>query len=252
MLQYLVASKARRRLLVLLWGEGKRGSASQLADLAGVRFAGAYRELRAMLRHRLVNSTHVDGVEIYSANLDHPDAGLLRRLVATRPALVPPRGEEADAVRANLRALGAPLSVPTTDTPSSKSEEILVAGVKLARRDPVVARALPLCLWHQRDSLDPARLVSTAREHGEKHALGFFLELTSELSGDRRFARWSRVLKDRRVRTKSDFFHLPTTKASAELGRRNKFPAAHRWGFTMTADLDSFRSLFDKFAHASP
>jgi hypothetical protein len=42
---------------------------------------------------------------------------------------------------------------------------------------------------------------------------------------------------------------LPTTAASAERARRNNFPVAHRWGFTMTADLDSFRSLFDKFAH---
>jgi hypothetical protein len=251
-LQYLVASKARRRLLTLLWGDGAHGSASQLAELAGVRFAGAYRELRGMLRHQLVNSTHVGGVEIYAANLDHPDADLLRRLVATGPVLTPPRGDEADAVRANLRALGAPLRVPATDAPPSRREETLLAGVKLARRDPVVARAIPLCLWHQRDTLDPERLVSTAREQGEKHSLGFFLELTSELSGDRRFARWSRGLKDRRVRTKSDFFHRPTTKASAELGRRNKFSVAHRWGFTMTADIDSFRSLFDKFAHASP
>jgi hypothetical protein len=248
-LQYLVTSKTRRRLLTLLWGEGRRGSASQLAELAGVRFAGAYRELRAMLRHQLVTSGHEDGAEVYSANQDHPDADVLRRLVTARPTAAPPQGKEAESVRADLRALGAPLSGPAAKRLPADREAALVAGVKLARRDPVVARALPLCLWRQRGALDPERLVTTARKQGEKHALGFLLDLTTLLSGDPRFARWSRGLKDRRVRTRSDFFHLPTTAASSERARRNKFPVAHRWGFTITADLDSFRSLFDKFAH---
>ena len=244
-----MTSKARRRLLSLLWGEEVRGSASQLADRAGVRFAGAYRELRDMLRYQLVDSVYEEGVQVYFANPDHPESDLLRRLVASRPPIAPPRGEAADKLRASLHGLGAPLSGPRADVLPQDREATLVAGVKLARRDPVVARALPLCLWRQRETLDPDALALAARQQGEKHALGFFLELTSELSGDPRFARWAASLLDRRVHTKSPFFHLPATRASAELARRNEFPIAHRWGFSMTTNLDSFRALFDKFAH---
>jgi hypothetical protein len=250
-LEYLVTSKARRRLLSLLWGQEVRASASQLADLAGVRFAGAHRELRGMLRHQLVDSTYEGGAQVYFANHDHPDCNLLRRLVASRPPVAPPRSAEADALRASLQSLGAPLRGPMADVPPQDLETTLVAGVKLARRDPVVARALPLCLWRQRDALDPRALALAARREGEKHALGFFLELTGELSGNPRFARWAASLLDRRVQTKSPFFHLPATRASAELARQNEFPIANRWGFTMTTNLDSFRALFDKFAHAS-
>ena len=74
MLQYLVTSKVRRRLLSLLWGEKKRGSVSELADMAGGAFAGAHTELKAMKRAQLVVSRQEGGKEVYSANLDHPEA----------------------------------------------------------------------------------------------------------------------------------------------------------------------------------
>jgi hypothetical protein len=46
-----------------------------------------------------------------------------------------------------------------------------------------------------------------------------------------------------------DFFQLPvSTYQQAPLHR---FPLAEKWGFQMRMDLESFRSLFDKFARKS-
>src|SRR5262249_49168876 len=250
MLQLLVTSRARRRLLQLLWGEGARGSAAELAEKAGVGFASAYRELKAMGRYQVVASSHEGGKDVYAANLEHADADVLRRLATSRPRMAPPRDERADTLRRSLRAMGAPLAVEPTTEKEALDEGTLVDGVKLARRDPVVARALPVCVWHQRDRVDPDRLVAAAREKGEKQALGFFLELTGQLSGDRRFARWAKSLRDRRVTSVHDFFDFPAAYGSQKLAKQRTPRVAEKWGFRLNMDLETFDSLFRKFADA--
>jgi len=76
----------------------------------------------------------------------------------------------------------------------------------------------------------------------DKHAVGFFLELTGELGGDRRLAGMAELLRDRRRRSVHDFFLSPSGRAEAA----RDFPLAARWGFRMNMDLASFRALFDK------
>src|SRR5690349_21644057 len=106
MLEYLVTSKVRRRLLQLMWGaEQASGTATILASLANVSFASAYRELNAMRDAGLAASTDVDGFEVFFANQTHPVARAVRDLVS------PPRqhDRDGDGVRAELLTLGAPL-----------------------------------------------------------------------------------------------------------------------------------------------
>ena len=244
MFRYLVSSATRRKLLQVLWTEGRTGSVRELAEAAGVAFAGAYREVQAMARVGLVRATAVGAHRVFAANREHPDADLLLRLLApSRPADDP----EGDAVRAELRALGAPLSVEASALPA-EPEAAVTAGLATARRDPTVARTLPVVLWTQRDRLRPLELARGARRHGEKMALGFFLELTSELSGDPRFRRWARDLVDRRVRRSHDFFVGAAPSRSSRAAAARRTPAlARRWGFEMNADLESFRATFDRF-----
>jgi hypothetical protein len=128
----------------------------------------------------------------------------------------------------------------------------LVDGVKLARKDAVLARALPLGFWHQRDRLDGASLVGATRRAGVKQAVGFYLDLTSELSGDPRFKKWARDLKDRRVRTTHDFFQLPPSTMARKRPDDPKLRPARRWRFRMNMDFESFRSHFEKFADGAP
>jgi hypothetical protein len=249
-LSFLVTSNARRHLLQLLWGEGAAGSCTELASKAGVAFANAYRELQAMKDLELV-TTELQGAALaYRANDGHPDADLLRQLVARRPVGRPP-DDHADHVRGWLIQLGAPLADGNSDAPPPRQEDALADGVKLAHRDAAVARVLPLCFWYHRDHLDFGRLAARARRDREKHALGFFLDLTTELSKDRRFAKFAAELRDRRVHQTHDFFPgaalTPRARAQAE---RNTPAVARRWGYRMNMDLENFRSLFEKFADA--
>jgi len=76
------------------------------------------------------------------------------------------------------------------------------------------------------------------------------LELTGELSGDRRFARWAKPLRDRRVTSVHDFFEFPSAYGSQDLANEKPPPVAEKWGFRMKLDLETFSSLFRKFADA--
>ena len=251
MLEYLVTSKARRRMLQLLWGRRERGSAAQLAERAGVGFANAYRELRAMVALDLAASTRVHGAVVYRANPRHPHAAALRALVAATagPSV---DTDEARALRGQLRSLGAPLRDTPIAIPAEALEETLVRGVRLAHRDATVARILPVCLYLQRDRCSAERLRRCALEYGEKPALGFFLELTAELAKDKRFLLWSEKLRDQRRTASVDFFHAASRSGEAkDLATDKAPPSARRWGFRMNLDIDAFRSTFDRFARAA-
>lgn len=247
MLDYLVTSSVRRRLLALLWSQGARGSVRELADSARVAYAGAYRELREMVRQGLATATVEHGVERYAAAVDHPDADVMRRLLTPRPRSTAPRDERGETARRQLRALGAPLPVDPVSVAPDERERVLVAGVELARRDPTVARVLPLVLWKQRDALNRERLELVARRSKEKHAVGFMLALTGELAGDRKLTRLAEQLRDRRVKRVRPFFELPATRSAEATALRRTPELARKWGYSMNLDMDSFRSQFEKF-----
>jgi len=254
-LDFLVTSKARRRLLRLLWGRDETGSASHFAALANVGFASAYRELRAMQAQGLVVAARRGGTQAYRANHAHPMADALRAMVA---GPTPPASGDADdegrRVRAQLAALGAPLQHDPVETSSAPVEETVVRGVRLAHRDPDVARTLPVCLYRQREVLDPERLRRLAMELDAKRSLGFFLALTATLSGDRRFARWAESLRDGRwTQTPRPFFRAGfRSRREQRLAEESTPRVARRWGWRMNIDLAAFRSTFEKFVpHAA-
>jgi len=169
---------------------------------------------------------------------------------------VPAENAPADPeqVQAWLAHLGAPLygstAAKASDVPPP--ERVLAEALPLARRDAGLARALPLAVYRSRKRLDFSLLRRLARERGQGRTLGFFLDLTAELSGDRSLAREAQPLlreAQRRERA-SQFFKLrsATERRLAEL----KTPVvARRWGFRMNMSADSFASMFRKAARVT-
>lgn len=169
---------------------------------------------------------------------------------------VPAQNAPADPelVQAWLAHLGAPLygstAVQASDVPPP--ELVFAEALPLARREAALARALPSALYRARKDLDFSRLRRLARERGQGRTLGFFLDLTADLSGDRSLAREARPLvrEARRRERATQFFKLrsATERRLAEL----KTPAvARRWGFRMNLSADSFASMFRKAARVS-
>jgi len=241
-LQFLVTSKVRRRLLVLLWGEKQVGSVAELAALADVSFSSAHTELKEMQRLDLVRTEREGAKEVFSANPAHPDADLLSRLVvADRPRRSPVSARD-EQLKEKLVFLGAPLrGVRSSEVADADIVPVLVEGAQLARRDAVVARCLPVCFWNQRDHFDGSALRNVDAAPETKHVVAFFLELAGQLGGDRRLVGLAESMRDNRLTQERPFFYAMKPGSAREL------PAAKHWGFSINIELDSFRSLFDKF-----
>jgi len=132
-------------------------------------------------------------------------------------------------------------------------EGVLVDGLVMSRESGTVARALPCAFWFCRDRLDLSllRSVAVARRLGK--VLGFFLELTSVLSGGwSRFEEISALLRTLYSPTpllsRPEQFFRPTTRRERALAELCTPEVARRWGFRMNMDLDCFASMFRKAA----
>ena len=121
----------------------------------------------------------------------------------------------------------------------------------LAHHSPTVARVLPVAFWRQRNTLDYERLQRAATLRDQRQALGFYLELTGQLGGDRRLVRRASRLRDRRRTALRPFFsggRGPFARAAAQ----ERSPAlARRWGFLMNMELESFATTFRKHVPAA-
>ena len=249
MLNYLVTSRTRRTLLDLLWRQERSGTVAELARLAEVAFAGAHRELQAMEEAGLAK--RFEG-QLFRANREHPMARTLTALLAGTVEQTRNNAyvSKANRVREELAALGAPLAVRDTRNPDRSPEEVLVDGVRLARSDASVARALPVVLAHR--NYDLSALLHVARKANEKHSLGFFLELAGQLNADTDLVDAAASLKDRRRTRSRPFFPLRSDLEHA-LAEKRTPELARRWGWLMNMGLDSFENTFAKHrTHATP
>lgn len=253
MFDYLVTSRARRQLLRRLWADGASGSVSALARTAGVSFAAAHRELQAMKAAGLAVAERDGVATVYRANLAHAQAELLTALMAaTRSAHADSSADSNERrLRGELAALGAPLAGPVSRDRRPPPEHVLAAGLVLAHRRPTVARVLPVAFWRQRSRLDYERLERAATRRNERQALGFYLELTGQLGGDRRLVRRAGGLRDHRRTALQPFFSGGRGVFAMELARKRSPALARRWGFLMNMELESFASAFRKHVPAA-
>jgi hypothetical protein len=161
------------------------------------------------------------------------------------------RPTTADHVRAWLCDVGAPLVLqsPVRAPHVPTVERVIVAALRLARKDPTVALVLPVVIWRQRHRLDLKRLARAAVEHRERRALGFFLELTGWLAMDGHFVATGRALH-RRPRAMTFFFGKPRGPFAMAAALTNSPEVARRWGYLMNMPLESFASAFAKHTAA--
>ena len=151
-------------------------------------------------------------------------------------------------VRYALAAVGAPVGAPPRHPAPADLEAALADGLVLAHRDATLTRTLPLVLWRQRNSFNLDRLVAQASRRGERFSLGFFLELAGLLGHEPTLVQAARRLQDRRRTAVRLFFARELHPFAMALVRRNTPQVPRRWGYLMNMGVDSFRTLFDKFA----
>lgn len=242
MLDFLVTSTARRRLLLLLWGEKASGSVRELAARAGVAFASAHDELREMQRRQLVVAKHDGTKEVFSANSEFHDHDVLTALAGTAMTRVTVTRVVEPEIDGRLRTLGAPLrDVKPRPLAPLTVVETLFEGARRARESATIARVMPLCVWRARTDLDARSVTAISARPEDKHALGFLMDLAGELGGDRRLSGAAEALRDHRITSTRPFFFGDTRRRT-----KPEFPLASNWGFELDIDRVSFASLFEK------
>ena len=249
MLDYLVTSKARLRLVRLLWTARERGSVSDLARRANLSFRSAHKELNGMLNAGLAECSRVGNATVFEAKLDHARADALLALLGHDRATSDngPDEQWARRVRAWLGTWGAPLAVGSEVAELPGVEHVFAEGCRLAHYDASVARGMPVFVWKNRRGLDLKRLRMEAQHVGEKRAVGFFLELTATLARDRDLAKAAEEFRDHRVRRSKDFFVGRNSTHARSLAEQRTPPVARKWHFRMNVSMDSFSSTFRKF-----
>lgn len=250
MLEYLVTSRTRRRLLDALWVLGERGSVSDLARLARVSFRGAHKELNAMHEAGLAARSCVGTATVFEADAGHPRARVLRELLRRgqgREGASTRDAREDQNLRSWMKAWGAPLSARPAAGARPPLERVLARAAALAHRDASVARSLPVFLWRNRSRLDFEQLRGEAQREGEKQTLGFFLELAGVLGNDPELRARAEGFRDHRVR-RDRYFFFETRSALARRLARERTPAvARKWHLLMNLSQETFASTFEKF-----
>ena len=153
----------------------------------------------------------------------------------------------SDELKGWLAHYGAPLYGPQNLSEVPPPEIALSSALPLARKSASVARALPLAIWKTRESLDLDRLLKEGQRRGQARTLGFFLDLTSRLSGDLAFEHAAQKLRGRTLSRPTQFFQ-PTTARERKLAELRTPEVARKWGFRMNMEMESFESMFDKGA----
>jgi len=242
----------RWKLLRALWKEDATGSVRALARQNQLSYSSAHAELKRLERAGLVRSRAVGNSLIFEANRSHPVASAVDALVRASADPPPPQGEQYEPLRvmANLKALGAAVRDESTPTADMPPEEAVAQGLRLAHRDPALARSFPVLLARNRNRLNMEFLRQRASVLKEKQTLGFFLDLTGVLADDPALRSFAQSLKDRRVKKTRDFFETAQGRRARDLAERRTPPVAKDWNFRMDMDMDNFRQLYSKFCEA--
>jgi len=99
--------------------------------------------------------------------------------------------------------------------------------------------------WKNRQRLNMDRLRREAERRGQTRVLGFFLDLTTKLSGETMFAAAAAKLYARAPAKPTQFFR-PTTWRERKLAELRTPAVARKWRFRMNMPMDSFVSMFEK------
>ena len=256
MLDYLVKSALRRKILKTLWTNQREGNIHELAQLVGVPYSHMYNELKEMYMAGLAHRHRSGNSLIYSANQHYSHAQLLRQLL-TLDSLEKP-GEpkehsvqhpEAQNILSHLQYFETPLTGEFSLSTSLTIEETIVKSLELARWYPPIARVLPVVIHRNRKKIDLNLLVMLANKNSQKKALGFFLELTAILSGDHNLKSIAKKCRDRRYKRHEYFFYRQGKNKYFQRLTQKKTPTvAKKWHFLMNIELETFKSVYRKFA----
>ena len=243
---FLFKTDEHRKLTTLLCVNGLTASVHELSQLSGLPYATAHEFLQRLLSMGLVEKTKSGRATLFSSNLFGEDLKSLKILLGGgKSAKKKPLSEFPELV---LPLVG---EYPEFEKEKAQSlEELLVKLVVLAKRNSSLLRVLPLLVQRLGDRLDVNELGYWSKRHHVDRELGFVLDLTARLSENRKFSLMAKRLMDKRW-SKPTFFLKSEEGArgfQAKLSEQNTPDLAKKWYLKLNMGLDSFESMYGKFA----
>lgn len=243
--EYLLPRR-KRAVLGVLFEESFAGSVTDLAEKADLNRRDVRAEVEILAGLGVVEMRKDGNAKRVVVNRKNPNTKLLLALFATN-ATNYPRLQKA---RANLSQYGGLLVFTVEpDRPLVPLEQAVVDALRVCHDDPAMFETVAPVLWLNRDKVNLAKLVQLAELHECKRRLGLAMDLTTELSGERKFAEAATALHDKRYSKVENLFspdgkfHLDT---GLELAKRRTPPVAYRWNYMMNLDLEDMQSMFRK------
>ena len=149
-----------------------------------------------------------------------------------------------------LGLYGAPLgNLPILPRKPLSFEEVIVKALSFSRENPIVARTLPVVLAKNEARLKNfQKLREFVKHEGQENTLGFFLDLTSELTGNVFYKELSKEF-EQSEQAPQDFFLRFNEKGKygKYVLNKNTPVIARKWGFSINISLESFQAVFKKF-----
>lgn len=247
LIDYLVTSRIRRRLLRLIWSEEIAGTLHQISKLSGYAYSAVYREISEMKRQGIIKTKPRGKMEYVMKNSSFRNKNLLDKLLGGSVKKVKMKQINDSTIYSNLVKYGAPLFSLESSGVELTPEEAAIYGLRLAEHNATVSRALPVFFAKNADLLDFNRLSFLANKLNLKSVLGLFLDITGQLSGKQKFTKISDELFDKRRKKDAFFFKKgELTPLQRQLTILNTPKVAHKWHYLMNMGMDSFESLFYK------
>ncbi len=124
---------------------------------------------------------------------------------------------------------------------------VLLRALKASRRDPALARMLPVFIWRMREELDLQTLASRAKRLRRASELGYFLELAGTLGRAPKLSSSAQKLRTTAPPRPRLFFESATRNPFEAMVAGERTPEeARRWGLLTGMPTDSFASYFEK------
>ncbi len=246
LLGLLFKTNAHRRLGELLWVEGLTASVHELSQMSDLPYATAHALLKKMEKMGLVQKEFQGRSTLFSSKLSSEELKPLKLLLGT--AEFGKKKSLSDFSEMDLPLVG---DFPEFKSETAQSaEELLVKVVLLAKKNSSLLRALPLLVRRLGPDLNFPQLAYWSKRHQVDRELGFVLDLTAELSKNKKFAAKARRLRDKRWSKYSFFLEREQELEGfqAKVIEQNTPELARKWFLKMNMGLDSFRTQYFKFA----
>lgn len=242
---FIFKTDDHRRLAELLWADGLAASIHEFSQMSGLPYATAHDLLQKMEKMGLVQKTKHGRAILFSSKLASQDLKLLKTLLGTTKSTK--RKFLSAFPEMNLPLVG---DFPELQKEKAQSiEELLVKVVVLAKKNASLLRTLPLLVKRLGEKLRVHQLTYWSKRHHVDRELGFVLDLTAELSKNKKFSLLARQLKDKRWSKQTFFFEKENGLKGfqAKLTEQNTPDLAKKWFLKLNMGLDSFESTYSKF-----